>query len=151
MVHEFKFMIGFSKWMNWEEKDNFEDRKCPGIYMISITDKNLHGLEVDYKDVVYIGKTNSQNGLCGRWKQFDDTINGKERHSGGKTVREKLGPYCDWNKKLFVCAKAVPCEVKKDKRTPDDLRIMGKIAYLEYEALAEFKEITGNEPEYNKQ
>ncbi|MCQ1537137.1 hypothetical protein FTO70_15935 [Methanosarcina sp. KYL-1] len=144
-------MIDFSKWILWEERGDFELKHYPGIYMISITDKNLHGLKVDYKDVVYIGMTNSRKGLCGRWKQLDNTIKGKEGHNGGRTIRSKLGPYDDWNKKLFVCAKAVACEVKRNKRTPEDLRIMGKIACLEYEALAEFKEITGTEPEYNKQ
>ena len=118
--------------------------------MMSITSKNLEDTIVKYEDVVYIGMTNSQGGLISRWNQFHNSINGKNGHSGGITVFKRLGHYKKWNKRLFVCYMPVRCNVFKDSRTPSDLKKMGRIAYLEYEALAQYKIKLRKEPEFNK-
>lgn len=144
--------IEFSKWMKWDNRNKFDLKKYPGVYMIAITDKNLENSEVDFKDVVYIGMTNSKMGLYGRWNQFNNSINGKEYrgHSGGNTILDDLGRYENWSSKLFVCAKALECNVDKKSRKPEDLIKMGWISYCEYETMAQFKEKMGFEPKYNK-
>ncbi len=146
--------LKFSKWMKWEDRKNFQLRKCPGVYMIAITNKNLEDKKVDCEDVVYIGMTISQTGLKGRWEQFNNSINGKSQHSGGDFIFKKLGHYKKWGEKLFVCTQAFECNTFKNSenpRKPDDLRTMGWIAYLEYEAMAKFKEKMKNkEPKYNR-
>lgn len=143
--------LEFSKWMKWEGRKEFDKIKCPGIYMLAITDKNLENKEYDFEDVDYIGMSNSTLGLGGRWNQFERSINGKDpaAHSGGKKIYKELKLYKDWKKKLFVCAQAFRCNVSKKSRKHDDLITMGWIAYLEYEAMAKFKEKKGNEPRYN--
>ncbi|MGV8992169.1 MAG: hypothetical protein ACOH1Q_12290 [Thiobacillus sp.] len=67
-------------------------------------DKRLAGTEVDWSDVSYIGMTNSQQGLRGRWQQFSNSVHGKNGHSGGNTVFRALGLYDDWTQQLFVAA-----------------------------------------------
>jgi hypothetical protein len=53
-------------------------------------------------------------------------------------------------KHFYVAAITIPCEVKKSKRGPEDLRKMGDVACLEYYALARVKEEKqGWEPELN--
>lgn len=142
--------LSFSKWFKWEDKGKYPDKKYPGVYMVAITDKNLEGTDPQLDDVVYIGMTNSWNGLIGRWRQFDRSIKGFSGHSGGNTVYADLGDYKNWTKKLFVCGSTVKCTVDKKTRTPDDLLYMGWVAYLEYEALAYYKTQLGKEPLYNK-
>jgi len=94
--------------------------------------------------------TNSQKGLYGRWSQFQTAIYGKGGHSGGNSVHKQLGYYNTWKKKLFVCGMSVKCNVYKGERSPSDLIKMGWVAFLEYEALAEYKERIGKEPEFHK-
>ena len=79
--------LQFSKWYKWENKKKYYLKKYPGVYIISITDKNnLENTQPNWKDVDYIGMTNSQNGLAGRWQQFSSSIKGNSGHSGGNKV-----------------------------------------------------------------
>jgi len=139
----------FSRWIKWENKNKFPDKRWPGVYMLAITNKNLGGKKPNFKDVVYIGMTNSQKGLISRWRQFDNSIHNKAGHSGGKTVFRRLGNYKNWKRKLFVSALPVKCNVFKTKRTPEDIIKMGWIAFLEYETLSRYKRSIGIEPKYN--
>lgn len=143
--------LKFSNWILWENRKKYAQRNNPGIYMISITNKNLQGKKVNFKDVSYIGMTNSHGGLISRWKQFDNSIHNKScpGHSGGRKVYKELGSYDKWTKKLHVCAMPIKCNVNKKNRTPEDLIKIGEIAYLEYKALSEFKKTQGKEPKYN--
>lgn len=148
-ITKLKPELKFSNWYKWEDRNSFPDKTCPGVYMISITDKNLEGKEPAFEDVVYVGMTNSQGGLQSRWNQFNNSINGKSGHSGGNTINTSLGNYSLWTKKLFVCAMSVECTTLKNNRTCEDLIKMGWVAFLEYEALSKFKEHEGKEPVYN--
>ncbi len=140
----------FSRWYAWNDRDKFHDRKYPGVYMIAITRNNLGGKKPNFKDVVYIGMTNSQGGLYSRWGQFFHSIKGNNGHSGGNTIFSALGHYSKWNKKLFVCGMSIKCNTTKSSRTSPDLIKMGWVAFLEYEALSKFKKEMGEEPKYNK-
>jgi len=146
--------LKFSKWILWEERNSLKNIDFPGIYMIAITRKRLHGKKALYCDVDYIGMTNAKNGLYGRLSQFNQSIQGRPGHSGGWTVYYDLGGYQRWRKKyhLYVCTMPIRHKIEVDKklRKPADLRAMGLIAYLEYATLAEYKRIMDKEPEYNK-
>jgi len=146
--------LSFCNWHKWKDRSQIENSEFPGVYMISITNKNLKG-KPNYNDVSYIGMTNLQK-LKSRWTQFDNSIRGKKWHSGGIRVYNEFGNYDSWKENLFVCAMPIKCNPKKAMRTPEDLRLMGECAYLEYEAIARFKEKAKRskrkleEPEYNK-
>jgi hypothetical protein len=141
--------LKFSPWYTWDGRKNILQCDQPGIYLLAISYKNLTGSAVDWSDVSYIGMTNSQQGLLGRWQQFHNSIRGKDGHSGGNTVFRALGHYDIWTKRLFVAAMPVQCKVAKP--TDDDLTKMGWVAYLEYEAFAECCRHSQKrcKPEYN--
>lgn len=136
--------------MKWEDRGQYEHRNLPGVYVIAITEKDLEGKKVNYRDISYIGM--SVHRLSSRWRGFDRAIRGKGGHSGGRAVYDDLKNYKDWKKKLFVSAS--PREVtstKKGQRTRQDLLTMGVVAFLEYKALARYRKVTGDEPKYNTQ
>lgn len=128
--------LSFTPWHAWERRKEIVSSDQPGIYLLAISAENLDGENPRWDDVSYIGMTNSQNGLLGRWRQFHNAIRGKRGHSGGNTVFGHNGHYDNWERKLFVAAMPVECDVTK--RTEDDLIRMGWVAYLEYEAFAVF-------------
>jgi len=127
----------FCPWFAWENRRQVPLCKMPGIYLLSITRRNLEGLSPKWADVSYIGMTNSRQGLVGRWQQFFDAVREKRGHSGGNTVCADLGHYDSWKKKLFVAAMPIECSVRA--ATERDLIKMGWVAYLEYEAFAAFR------------
>jgi hypothetical protein len=141
--------MNFSHWYAWDDRRNVPQGDMPGIYLLSISRKNLAGCAADWSDVSYIGMTNSQKGLFGRWQQFFNSIRGKSGHSGGNTIFRALGHYDKWGPRLFVAAMPVECNVANP--TDDDLIRMGWVAYLEYEAFAECCRHSQNrcKPEYN--
>lgn len=139
----------FSMWYEWDHRHSYTHRCRPGVYLIAITNrKNLAGTQTKWKDVVYIGMTNSVNGLAGRWYQLDRTIKGGHGHSGGKSMRKALGDYGTWDKKVYVAALPVDCDVATG--TPEDYIKMGWVAFYEYEAFSEYAKAVGGHPKYNK-
>lgn len=143
--------LKFSKWHYWPDRGQLTEISFPGVYMLSITEQDLTGRVVRFKDVSYIGMTNSQAGLRGRWNQLNRSINGGSGHSGGNTIRKKLDVYDSWlnGLDLYVCALSVPCDVKR--RSEKDLHLMGAVCYLEYEALLKFNSASPElgRPEFN--
>lgn len=141
--------LKFSEWYEWNNRNEYPLRKFPGVYLISIApNKELAGKEPCFADVVYIGMTNSQQGLCGRWRQFFNAIKGKSKHSGGKSVFSDKGHYDKWNDSLYVAAMGVECNVTNP--TDEDYIKMGWVAYLEYEAFALYYRSVGGHPNYNQ-
>lgn len=140
--------LKLSSWYKWENRSDYDMKNFPGIYFLAITTKNLEGTKPKWCDVVYIGMTNSKGGLASRWQQFANSINGKEGHSGGKTIFADLGNYKKWRKNLYVSAMGINCNVATQK--PDDYKKMGWIAFLEYDAFAEYAKTIGGHPKYNK-
>ena len=141
--------LKFSDWYKWDNRNQYVLKGYPGVYLISITDNpRLEGSSPEWKDVVYIGMTNSMGGLTSRWSQFLNGIRGKPGHSGGKTIFENMGNYDNWKEHLFVAAMGVECDVKNPMK--DDYLKMGWVAYFEYEAFAYYYENVGGHPRYNK-
>ena len=129
--------LRFSPWYDWRNRERYPLKQFPGVYVIAITHKpDLEGQEVSYEDVAYIGMTNSRGGLISRWGQFYNAISGKEGHSGGKSVYKTRGSYVSWHDHLYVAAMGVRCNVT-DPTDADYIR-MGWVAYLEYEAFAQY-------------
>ena len=143
--------LRFSSWYAWKNRREIPGCNYPGVYVIAITRRKLAGCRVDWKDVSYIGMSKSKNGLNGRWSQFQNSIHGRDGHSGGWTIYKKLGHYNRWKRKLFVAAMPVKCN--PHKQTPTDLRLMGWVVYLEYEARSVFcqRSPKRGKPRYNKQ
>jgi hypothetical protein len=145
--------LQFGSWQPWAQRKSTVKGYLPGVYVISITNKELTGQPVDWADVSYIGMTRSQSGLAGRWKQFDDAIRKPTgMHSGGNSVFATFGPYEGWKERLFVAAMPIECNTWKP--SVDDTLKMGWIGYLEYEAFAKYREHCKDRalrPRFNRQ
>lgn len=126
----------FSRWTPWESRFDISGREYPGVYVIAISDDDLAGHAVRWRDVVYVGMTKSKGGLTQRWSQFQNSIRGRNGHSGGWTIFQALGSFDDWTSNLFVAAMPVRCNPADPN--PTDLRRLGWVAYLEYEAFSKF-------------
>jgi hypothetical protein len=91
--------------------------------------------------------TISKNGLIGRWQQFDKAMRfGKQGHSGGLKAFE----HSEKGGCVFVSAMPIVCDVKECNE--QNLKRMGQVAYLEYEAFAEYFKHTRkrkDRPPYN--
>src|SRR3989338_6583273 len=131
-------ILKFSKWYQWDKRNEFIDKKYSGVYAIAISEMEIDNHSFDWNDVSYIGMSHSSKGLEDRWSFLDNAIKGNSNghHSGGKRIFNSLGPYDRWDKKMFVAAFAIRCDSNKNRRTPEDLRKLGHVAYLEFEALA---------------
>jgi hypothetical protein len=141
--------LKFSNWMKWDERDGYELKYFPGVYIISVTNKVLSEKYPSWNDVVYIGMTISVGGLASRWRQFDRSINGKFGHSGGNSVYEDLGTYKKWRRSLYVGAMGIECNVEEPSE--EDYIKMGWVAFFEYEAFSQYFNEMGKHPKYNKQ
>lgn len=138
----------FVKWIKWENRNHLTGIKYPGIYCIAISESDLSGHDFSWiREIKYIGMTNSQAGLKGRLKQFDDTIHGKTGHGGADRFRYKYRDYKNLVDKLFVSVCPFICDVKLN--TPENLRIMGEVAKFEYECFATYIENFSYLPEFN--
>ena len=138
----------FSKWMKWENRNSMENINYPGIYCIAITDEPLENKSFSWiPEIKYIGMTNSKNGLKGRLKQFDNTINGKSGHGGADRFLYNHQDYKKLIPQLFVSVRFFKCDVSEI--TADNLHIMGDVAKCEYECFAKFVELYGKLPSYN--
>jgi hypothetical protein len=150
MCFAFSSRLTFSNWYAWHNRNKFLSIDCPGVYLIAITNRrDLEGTVPVWKDVDYIGMTNSRGGLRSRWNQFDRAIRGGSKHSGARSAVSRLGLYSKWKKNLYVAGMVIPCNVEKP--SPKDLIKMGQVAFLEYKAMAAYSISTKRlHPKYNK-
>jgi hypothetical protein len=126
----------------------------PGVYLFAYTSQPMAGRPVRPRDVFYVGMSNSAGGLRSRFRQFQSSLEGGNGHGPAYRFYEKCAkerPYSRLRTKnrFFFAALPVPCESKKSKATPRDFLLMGKIASLEYEAIARVLRSTGNLPRLN--
>ena len=129
--------LSFGPWTRWDDRNSVVDASYPGVYLLRVGNNRFLGKNAEVSQSHYIGMTNSQKGLKGRWSQFDRAIRGKRGHSGGNLIYSQLGYVDDWPKRLFVAAMPIICKTKDP--TPKDYRLMGIVAYLEYEAFSMFR------------
>lgn len=134
--------------MSWGKRFDIPERHYPGVYVIAISERDLTDVAVRWLDVVYIGMTQSKGGLTQRWSQFQNSVRGRNGHSGGWAIFNHAGGDSELESKLFVAAMPVKCN--PEDPSPSDLRRLGCIAYLEYEAFSKFARNTPEaKPLYN--
>jgi hypothetical protein len=127
----------------------------PGNYLLAWTEQEMGGTIVKSEDVFYVGMSNDRGGVKNRLRAFVNSINGRSGHSGGVrffTEYCKRVPFNTINhpKRFYFVEQMLECIVLKQKRTPKDLLIMGRVCLLEMELLGYIKYVTGKEPELNK-
>lgn len=127
--------------------------RFPGVYLLAYSDVNLTRKPVRERDVFYVGMSNAA--LASRLNQFCSGVKEGGHHSAGERFFRSRKNYGGSSgirpaKSFFVAVVEIPCETEKDLRRPIDLRKMGRIAEVEYAALARIKHKTGFEPLLNK-
>lgn len=144
------------KWTNLQNgRSDLKDGKYPGVYLLAYSDRNLEGKKISLNDIFYVGMSNSRDGVKQRLKQFLDALEEGKGHSAANRFYEDYAkgvPFSRMKDKetFFVASVSIRCCPEKAKRTPDDLRKMGKVAGLEYYVLAHIKEKLHREPKLNK-
>ena len=142
--------LQYSKFLAWKNRSTYPNFHYPGVYAISICEFNLAGRDFSWEHVVYIGMTTTS--LKQRLYGFHRAIHGKRGHSGGNTMYktyQSVGTEIDLDS-IFVAMMGISCDVKTP--TASDLRTLGNVVYLEYEAFAQYYEASGgNKPKFNTQ
>lgn len=138
-----------SNWVKWENKNNLEGIKYPGIYSVAVTDKNIEGLQFEMiENIEYIGMTNSKGGLKSRLIQFDSTIKRIRLHHGG--AHRFIGKYWKYEEiKDNLYVSICPFECGNDKSNIDDLIAMGEVAKAEYVFWIDYIKRYGRYPIFN--
>lgn len=137
----------FTSWTSWVDRNELQNVRYPGVYIIAQTDQPLTDDFSWREEIIYIGMTNSGGGLQSRLHQFDKTLRGDIKHGGADRVLYKYRDYKTLVPSLHVAVYPVVCNVKSDR--PADLRLMGEVCRLEYACLAEYAERYGRLPEFN--
>jgi len=138
--------IEFSRWYSWKNRSQIPLNDLPGVYIMAVSAKILEGKKPSFSEMDYVGMTVSKEGLKKRWSQVSSSINRPGgNHSGGRSMFAHLGPYKNWNKKLFVSA----FPIDKDFHNPIILKII--VSYLEQLTKIKIIENTGTHPKYNKE
>jgi hypothetical protein len=143
--------MNFTNWQHWPARNQLGDAlRYPGVYVIRMCLEALPiGTAFEYtEDIIYVGMTNSVAGLKGRLGQFDETMRtSRVTHGGADRVRLQYQNYSEFTSFAYVSVCHVACNVTSNE--PDDLRLMGKVAELEYLALASYAEKFGRLPKFN--
>jgi hypothetical protein len=143
--------MNFTNWQHWPARNQLGDTlPHPGVYAIRVCPEALPiGTAFECtEDIIYIGMTNSVAGLKGRLAQFDETMRtSRVTHGGADRVRLQYQNYNEFASFAYVSVCSIACNVTSNQ--PDDLRRMGKVAELEYQALATYAEKFGKLPKFN--
>jgi hypothetical protein len=138
----------FSEWTPWQGRNALSGLKYPGVYVIAHAIEPMAPKAFEWrKEVIYIGMTNSESGLRGRLKQFDNTLVGKSGHGGADRVRYKFRDPIALMPCLYVAVAPFECDVTSGNVS--DLRTMGDVAQFEYLCFAHFVERFGRLPDFN--
>lgn len=141
--------LSFSPWHYWENKQQIlephpsETHFLLGVYCLAFTNKISEQAPMTWDKVAYIGMSARDGGLMSRWREVDRALSGKRGHSGANHIFADLDciptPSGGWRisaRKLLVSAVVVP--VDRRSTHPEKVRSRGIVAYLEYEAFAQF-------------
>ncbi len=151
-IRTLKKQLFGKRWSRFERDFLRRDKEeqFPGVYLLAYSDQPMADKPVKPDDIFYVGS--SCTGLNARLNQFHDGIRRYCCHSAAMRF------YKRWRRRsrprprqlFYVAVVAVPCETRKELRTEKDIRKMGRVAELEYAALAHIKKHTGFEPLLNK-
>lgn len=158
----FFFQPAFAKrWQPFHTKERdlavstkIETCADPGVYLLAYSSKPMSGRSVRPRDVFYVGMSNSAGGLPQRFRQFQSSLEGGNGHGPAYRFYEKCAKHRKYsrlrsNKIFFFAALPVACESNKSKAKASDFLMMGKVASLEYEAIARVLRSTGRLPGLN--
>jgi hypothetical protein len=131
-----------------------QDLRYPSVYLLAYSNHSMAGQRVQPRDVFYVGMTNSAGGLKQRLKQFQSSIEGGNGHGPAYRFYEmcakgKAYSQLQTKRRFFFVTYSIPCVSQKSKASAHDWRQMGKVALLEYEAIACVLERTGKLPKLN--
>lgn len=143
--------MNFTKWQLWTIRNNLgEILRYSGIYVVRFCSETLpENSPFQWaKEIIYVGMTNSIAGLKSRLAQFDKTMRTPwVTHGGADRVRLKYQDYNRFARSAYVAVCHIGCDVTSNRQ--DDLKLMGKVAELEYLALAKYVEKFVVLPEFN--
>lgn len=124
----------------------------PGVYLVAFppTNRDLNGKTVRNREICYIGMSNHA-GVKKRLMQFLVSAQGRPAHCGGTRFCKLHGRYNPAKRPIFVTWLSIPCETRKERRTAQDLLIMGAVGDLEQCALARVRQALHCEPSLNAQ
>ena len=139
----------FTVWERWTDREHLPGLEFPGVYVLAISRAKLPGRLFSWRrDIVYVGMTNAATGLAGRLKQFDLTISGKRlAHGGADRMRLRHRSYRRLVGHLFVAVWSARRDLNAN--AAGDLRLMGRVAQLEYDCLAEYVGRFQSLPQFN--
>lgn len=133
---------------------NFKYDNDPGIYILTQSEIDLSNSQVDIQEIIYVGISNSQNGVRGRLRQFLNSIenkieSGEIKQFSRESMRESEYSNHSMPQHFYYCVFCLSCNVERGKREYNDLLTMGDIARLHYLFLAHIKKTLGREPILN--
>lgn len=138
-------MKDFSKWFSWENRNEIDHIKSPGIYCLAISKDSLENTSHKWiPEVCYVGKSNN---IKKRLYAFDRTISGNGGHGGASRFLYKYRNYNSLVKKLFVCIDAF--DFDPDELSYNSLRGKGNIVQHEYHCMASYFAKYRRLPEFN--
>lgn len=139
---------GFSHWAKWDWRDELPSLQYPGVYALAIAARALSGRPFIWtKDIVYFGMTNARAGLKGRLDQFDRATRGQLGHGGAGRFMFRHPDRDTLIDRLYVAVYPIECDPRSNEAP--DLRLMGEVAWFEYECFARFVDKYGRLPEFN--
>ena len=144
------YRMRFSKWVKFDQRDELRDTRCPGVYAIAVSIKNIAGTPFRWtREIRYFGFTNAVSGLRGRLEQFNNTLRDKSGpgHGGAQRFINKYRNGNALAKRLYVAVCPFECNVSTNR--PHDLRVMGDVVRREYVAFAKYVTLFGSLPEFN--
>lgn len=138
----------FSRWSKWDNRECLQGLQFPGVYAIAISTRDLAGRPFSLtEDIAYFGMTNSQAGLRGRLNQFDATTLGKTGHGGARRFMFRHPDRMTLVDRLYVAVCPIECDPRSG--AAPDLRLMGEVAWFEYECFARYVDKFGRMPDFN--
>lgn len=142
------FKQTFTKWVKWEDRSELSGLAAPGVYVIAKSSKKMDGQPFDWqKEIIYIGVSGS---LKKRLRQFDETISQKRKtHGGADRVLFKHSDYKKLVRNLYISVMAFGTKAAGD--TSACWRRIGDAHKAEYYCIAEYLDIHGELPEFNRQ
>jgi hypothetical protein len=141
--------LRFESWQRWTDRAGRPSCAFPGVYAISISEKNLADTEFSVlESIIYFGMTNVE--LRWRLENFHKTATlTRCEHGGAERFVYKHQDFNKVSNQLFVAQ--WPFEAPPKPSRAETLRLKGRVLQAEYECFAAYVEAFGDRlPEFNR-
>ena len=131
---------GFSPWMRWSAREEYEHDESPGIYILAHLDRPRGGAANPLSSrVIYIGETGRS--FQNRWNEFQRSAGGGSGHGGGDTYHSKYRKPRKVPDYLYVSA--LPIERRKGRNLRNLTKLIVKLYEdkLLYEFLVRYRRL----------